>query len=202
MIDCEAYLNADWGTLIPKEADALGDVQHSRRLYGSPTLEEDVPACWVGSHIHVVCCWAHLVALQKLQRFIVRNQAELHTFDMKISCFLKKSDLVSAATLQCFRHSCLFMCCVCCRSSASVTVLLLSGHHNASCSGTLMIWILVTSERHAHTKWLLCATERVSTNMLEGQDAPHEAPYWQNVVWLEQAKDDAQLSEECMHTCT
>ncbi len=95
VIDSGAHLNADWGTLVPQEADALGDMQHSRRLYGSSTLEEDVPACWVGSHIHIVCCWAHLVTLQKLQHVIVKFQAELHTSD-------KKNQLVFQGVSTCF----------------------------------------------------------------------------------------------------
>ncbi len=49
---------------------------------------------------------------------------------------------------------------------------------------------------------LLCAMAHVPTHMCDVQDAPHEAPCWQIVVWLIPAKHDAQLSEEYMHTCT
>ena len=42
----------------------------------------------------------------------------------------------------------------------------------------------------------------VSTHMCEVQDAPHEVPCRQNVVWLVPAKDDVYASEEYMHTCT
>ena len=56
-----------------------------------------------------------------------------------------------------------------------------------------MIWILVfLSSMSIPGDWLLlCAMAGVSTHMCEVQDAPHEVPCQQNVVWLVPAKDDA-----------